>query len=52
MYKDGTYIEIGGVDSFDTSIAPFVEVVLVPHGNGCQDEQIEGRGANEDQCHS
>jgi hypothetical protein len=51
MYKDGTYIKIGGVDSFDTSITPFVEVVLVPHGNGCQDKQIEERGVSEDQCH-
>ena len=52
MYKDGTYIKIGGVDSFDTSIAPLVEVVLVPHGNGCQDEQIEERGVSEDHFHS
>jgi hypothetical protein len=50
MHKDGTYIEIGGVDSLDTSIAPFVEVVLVPHGNGCEDEQIEESGVREDQC--
>ena len=26
---------MGGIDSFNTSIAPFVEVVLVPLRDGC-----------------
>ena len=35
MHVDSTYIKMGGVDSFNTSIAPLVEVVLVPLRDGC-----------------
>lgn len=41
MHVDNTNIKMGGIDSFNASIAPLVEVVLVPLRNGCPCTSIE-----------